>query len=282
LDGIPFGKHYFEVGMILRNSLLVSSVLFNSEAWYNLTEAELNLLETIDTQFLRQLLQAPRGTPKEMLFLELGCTPLRDIIRERRLGFLHYILNEDPKSIVNRVFKSQLKNKNKRDWVTSILDDLKFLEIDLTMDNIKDMKKGCFMSMIKTRNKTKAFEKLLKTKYSHSKVENVEHSQLVIQKYLLPTKEHMNKEVAQLIFKLRCRVTEVKVNLRGKYENLDCRACHVKEENQKHVLFCKELNEKKNPEEIEYEKLFNGLVSDKVKVAMRFKENFNILENMKK
>ena len=30
---IPFGKHYFEVVIILRVSLLVSSVLFNSEAW---------------------------------------------------------------------------------------------------------------------------------------------------------------------------------------------------------------------------------------------------------
>ena len=50
LDAIPFGKHYFEIGMILRNSLLISSVLFNSEAWYNLIESELNLLETVDVK----------------------------------------------------------------------------------------------------------------------------------------------------------------------------------------------------------------------------------------
>ena len=37
LDGIPFGKHYFEMGILLRDRLLVSSMLFNSEAWYNLT-----------------------------------------------------------------------------------------------------------------------------------------------------------------------------------------------------------------------------------------------------
>ena len=33
LDGIHFGKHFFKVGVLLRNTLLVSSVLFNSEAW---------------------------------------------------------------------------------------------------------------------------------------------------------------------------------------------------------------------------------------------------------
>ena len=44
LDGIPFGKHYFKVGVLLRDSLLVSSMLFNCEAWYNLTSAELDML----------------------------------------------------------------------------------------------------------------------------------------------------------------------------------------------------------------------------------------------
>ena len=72
LDAIPFGKHYFEVGILLRNSLLVSSVLFNSEPWYNLTGTEFNLLETIDVIFLRQLMQAPKGTRKEMLFPGTG------------------------------------------------------------------------------------------------------------------------------------------------------------------------------------------------------------------
>ena len=93
LDGIPFGKYHFEAGVILRNSLLVSSVLFNSEVWYNITNSELELLETVDLMLLRGILKAPKSTPKEMLFLELGLVPFREIIRKRRLGFLHYILN---------------------------------------------------------------------------------------------------------------------------------------------------------------------------------------------
>ena len=35
-------------------------------------------------------------------------------------------------------------------------------------------------------------------------------------------------------------------------------------------------------EEIKYEKIFKGIVSEKVKVAQKFKENSDILENMKK
>ena len=39
LEGIPFGKLYFEVAMVLRNTLLVSSLLCNSEAWFNLSKS---------------------------------------------------------------------------------------------------------------------------------------------------------------------------------------------------------------------------------------------------
>ena len=79
IDGIPFDKFYFEVAILLPNILFVSSVLFNSEVWYNLTNSELDLLETVDVDLLRGILKAPKSTPKEMLFLELGILHLREM-----------------------------------------------------------------------------------------------------------------------------------------------------------------------------------------------------------
>ena len=38
LDSVFFGKHYFEVAMVLRSSLLLLSILLNSEAWVNLSD----------------------------------------------------------------------------------------------------------------------------------------------------------------------------------------------------------------------------------------------------
>ena len=95
LEGIPFGKLYYQVAILLRNSLLVSSLLCNSEAWFNLTNPELDLLETIDVMFLRSIFKSPKSTSKEMLFLEFGISPLREIIRKRRLTFLQYILKQE-------------------------------------------------------------------------------------------------------------------------------------------------------------------------------------------
>ena len=66
---------------------------------------------------LRGILKAPKSTPKELLFLELGLVPFREMIRKRRLGFLHYILNESKESVILKVFESQKKNKTSKDWV---------------------------------------------------------------------------------------------------------------------------------------------------------------------
>ena len=136
------------------------------------------------------------------------------------------------------------------------------------------MKKGIFLNRIKKEIRNKAFDKLQLRKKPHPKVENVEHNEIKIQKYLKPNKESMNKEIAQLIFKLRCWVTEAKVNLKGTYDYLKCRACHKEEENQKHILLCPVLKDNRSLEEIKYEKVYNGTES---KIAKRFKENFKIL-----
>ena len=104
----------FQVAVLLRNSLLVSSMLNNTEAWYNITRAELELLETIDVHFLRSILKAPKSTPREMLFLELGCIPFRHLIMKRRILFLHYILNEKKTTMLYKFLMAQIRNKTKK------------------------------------------------------------------------------------------------------------------------------------------------------------------------
>ena len=124
LHSIPFGKLYFQIAILLRNALFVSSLLCNSEAWFNLTKSELNLLETVDVDLLRKIIKAPLTTPKEIIFLELGVLPLRDIIRQKRLNFLFYIIRQKSDSLIGRVFDTQIKNRTKKDWVSMVIKDL--------------------------------------------------------------------------------------------------------------------------------------------------------------
>ena len=78
--------------------------------------------------------------------------PSERLSEKKKLRFLHYILNEDPKSIVHRVFKSQMEHTTKRDWVTTVQQDLQVLGIsNLSMD--KTNEEDSVAELGKTENK---------------------------------------------------------------------------------------------------------------------------------
>ena len=76
------------------------------------------------------------------------------------------------------------------------------------------------MKVIKDRIKSKTFQEIEEIKGSHSKVKNLRHENLQMQKYLKPNRCKMNIEDGQLIFKLRCKITNAKMNFKGVYDNL--------------------------------------------------------------
>ena len=74
-----------------------------------------------------------------------------------------------------------------------------------------------------------------------------------------------------------------KINFRGKYENFECEICMEEDETQKHIIYCKEINNK-NENYIklpEYEEIYNGNVNSQIMIAKRFMENVKIREKLK-
>ena len=161
--------------LILKNSFLVSSLLCNSESWYNLTKAEDNLIESIDLQLLRSIFNVPKSTPKEMFYMEMGCLPLRYLIKKRRILFLHYILNENQKSMIYRFLMTQIKTSKKKDWIIQVMVDLKELNLGEDLEQIRKIKRLKFKDILDKRIKEQAFQDLENMKETHSKVMNIKH-----------------------------------------------------------------------------------------------------------
>ena len=134
--------------------------------------------------FFRCLLKVPKSTPKEMLFLELGCVPLREIVRKRRLLYLKHIFNEDPNSILYKFLRVQMENRKSKDWVTQVLKDITELKLNLSIEDIKEMKKSKLKVILNKSINEKAFEDLVKKRENHSKVINMKHKKLEMQRYL--------------------------------------------------------------------------------------------------
>ena len=80
-------------------------------------------------------------------------------------------------------------------------------------------------------------------------------------------------EEMQLIFKLRSRVTNVRMNFKGMHEEWTCQVCQEDNETQEHIVQeCKKINVN-DLEKIEYEKIYHGNVEEMLKIARKFKRN---------
>ena len=177
--------------------------------------------------------------------------------------------------MIYKIFESQKSHQTSKDWVTTITQDIKELNIDKTFEEIKKMKKNEFNRMVTQKIQKWALDKLEEKKKTHSKVKELTHENLGIQKYLKHSNIKITKEERQLIFQLRSEVTNVKMNCKGKYEDLKCEACKEGDETQEHVYKCKILN-KNEKEMIKFEKIKSGNVKDMVEIAKKFKKNLEM------
>ena len=130
LKELCLGNLYFHAAKLFRDAFLLSSVLLNAECWVNLTQGDVEELESLDRLYLRRVFEASSSTPIPALYLELGVIPVRFKIQAKRIMYLHYILNRDEKELIFQVFKAQMDDPVKGDWILTVKDDLKLFNLN--------------------------------------------------------------------------------------------------------------------------------------------------------
>ena len=209
-----------------------------------------------------------------MLYLELGVVPIRYIIKERRLNFLWYILNEDEEAMISMVLKKQLETTVTGDWGDTCKKDLEELGIGLSMTEIKSMKEETFSKLVKRSIVKEALEYLNRIKQKHSKVRHIVHSKLEIQTYL-EAGDHSVQE-AKFLFTLRTRMLDVRTNYGDKYFLKLCPCCQETEDTQEHLLSCYILHDEGSvvDELPVYEDLFSEEIKKQIKITRILKKRF--------
>ena len=149
LETTYFGKYYFEIAMVLRQSLFLSSILLNSEAWVNYSEKDIRILERCDEILLSKILGCDSNSSNAMKYLDLGVAPLCFEIMKRKLSFLQYILQQNKDTMLHQVFKATWDNPLKNDFVMTCKKYLEVLEINLTFEVIQLLSKFSFWHILK-------------------------------------------------------------------------------------------------------------------------------------
>ena len=77
LKEISLGQYYVYIGLLLRDTNVISAMLFSAESWYGVTKNQIEKIEDVDVCFLKKLFKAHSKTAKESYYLETGKIPPR-------------------------------------------------------------------------------------------------------------------------------------------------------------------------------------------------------------
>ena len=270
LNSLNLKQYYFESAIIMMNAILRSSIYYACETYYDLKEREIRSLERIEENFLRKLLKTGAGCPITQLYLEVGQIPGRFQIIKTRLLFLKNILNEDQTSRVYKFFDAQEKNPKKGDWVSICKLNMKEINLGLTVQEIKEIKKTKFKIILKKKITEAAFE-YLKRKQG-KKGGEIEYKSLQIANYLRPYNSNLSIEEKQEIFAIRNGMVNIPANYGSEKE---CK-CGMKE-NTAHIYECKILNNERP--KLEFRDIYSEQIGKIRIIFERFKENMIKREN---
>ena len=120
-----------------------------------------------------------------------------------------------------------------------LLKDMNELGLEVEEREIIEMSKNKFKNIVKGKIETLALLKLNELKMKHSKSENIESTKLRTASYLVY--QRLTKYEQQLLFRLRTKTLDVKMNFDRLHADIYCSLCKLFPETQSHILQCPDV-----------------------------------------
>ena len=103
LKSISLGPFYFNVALILRDAMLVNSILVNCESWNFITKKQIESFESTDVDFMSNCFSSSSKTARDAYYIETGRLKLRYLITKRRFMFLKNILSQSRDELIYKI-----------------------------------------------------------------------------------------------------------------------------------------------------------------------------------
>ena len=235
LDKVCFGPHYFRVALLLRKTIIISSVLYNSDVWYNLSSEEISELNKVDKVFFTRLFKVPVSATFIAFFLETGDMELEMYMKSKRVIYFHNLVNRPKNQTIFSYFMVQYYKRSPCYWITTTLQDFTDIELDSSFQFLENTSILRFKKMVNEKIRKYAFHSLLTRKYGKSKLKNLTYNKLEIQSYL--TQDNLTVMDKINIFKWRTLMVEgFGENFRGGRGTIFCPLCHKHPDSQEETF----------------------------------------------
>ena len=231
----PYGKHKYKAAKLMRDGMIVTSMLANAETWTNMLERDIEKLNKPDKMFLNKLLGEEGNPSLSFMYLEMGMVPLKYVLIGKRLKFLKYILDEDEETMVNKVYKAMKEDSKVGDFVDLIKKDMKTVNINLTDDEIKEETTIKWKTLVNKEVKNAALQYLKTENNKKTKTKDIDFESLEMSEYLARNK---NSKLTKYIFKVRSGTLGIKEWCQWKFEDNLCVGCELKAETISHFMQC--------------------------------------------
>ena len=233
-NDITMGIHAIETLMLLYRSLFVQVVLYNAQAWTNMTKANLDSLQTVQLRYLKRIFHAPSSTSNALTFLETGVLPMKYEIHVKQLAYLHHILSLRDDDPVKFTYNEQLKYPDAPNWANEIRQLRKQYNINDTDKEIRSTKKCSWKRMVKRKVRCKALDDLNQEAVGLKQTAGKgPYTELTRQEYI----STVSPRLARHIFHIRTGTIDLRGVRSYMYgENTLCRLCHEEDETVEHVV----------------------------------------------
>lgn len=259
-------------------AIIIPKLCLNSETW-NITQAEMEDLERIQNKSLKRMLRFPQGTPSRGLTAELGIMTVESVISEKRLKFLHRVLNQPDTNITRKVLMEQ-KGLPEETWLKNTVNMCHDLSLPEDLDVIASMSKEQWSNQVKKAIEMKE-EKSLHEWMFNSKKYNSTTINVRKKKYI----NYLPPSLAITMLKTRLGMIELKPNYKNLHQDTNCRKCNGEEETLQHVLKCyqgskassattiNEVEEIVNKVEVKDQNLVRNLAADIMETLLQLRDD---------
>ena len=155
------------------------------------------------------------NSEKYSILVEQSMIPLEYIIQCRQIVFLKYNVSQEASELIKKILLAQVESPLKNNWWLDVESDLASFNINMSLEEIKNMEKESFAKLVKEKCRETIFKDLMAMKSTHSKMENLKYDKFEMSQYLKVS----DKWSASSAYKFQTRMSEVAENFRGKYGN---------------------------------------------------------------
>ena len=160
----------------------------------------------------------------------------------RRILYLHNILQKNPNETIPKIYQAQKINPSPGDFVKLVQNDLELIGLKITESELKQTTKLRFKKMVKENVQKAAFNYLKSLQESHSKMKNLNYEKFEVSQYLYSPL--FNRDSRCLLLALRTRtVRGIKCDFPGLYKEKICPVGCGDMDTIQNILSCKILRQ---------------------------------------